>query len=76
MKYWGRSLIVYLAIITLLYGTKEVWNQRDYNRAVHGGPSHETFDYEPGPETRRRGEFQQRGTTASGYIPGGFGSRR
>ena len=24
MKYWGRSLIVYLAIVTLLYGTSDV----------------------------------------------------
>ena len=54
MKYWGRSLIVYLVIITLLYGTKEVWSKRDYERTIAGAPSHTTFGYEPDAASYRR----------------------
>ena len=32
MKYWGRSLIVYLAIVTLLYGTSDVSQAGDRKR--------------------------------------------
>jgi hypothetical protein len=58
MKYWGRSLIVYLTIITLLYGTKEVWSKGAYDRSIGGGggPSHTTFDYEPDPSSYKRAE--------------------
>ena len=34
MKYWGRSLIVHLAIIAILYGTKDAWDIRTYNAYV------------------------------------------
>ena len=55
MKYWGRSLIVYLAIVTLLYGTKEVWAISNYNRKVTGAPGHSTFGFEPDPASYKRG---------------------
>ena len=34
MKYWGRSLLVFVTIITVLYGTREVWDLKSYNAFV------------------------------------------
>ena len=43
MKYYGRSLILYLAIVTVLYGTKEVWNYSQYSPFRSDMPE----DYKP-----------------------------
>ena len=34
MKYLGRSLILYLTIVALLYGTSEVWAYADYSKGA------------------------------------------
>ena len=50
MKYPGRSLVVFLTIMTLLYGTKEVWDLRTYN--AYTSRTHN----EPDPSSYKRGE--------------------
>jgi hypothetical protein len=43
MKYYGRSIILYLSIVTLLYGTNEIWAYSDYSQQLPEMPS----DYKP-----------------------------
>jgi len=73
MKYWGRSLIVYLAIVTLLYGTKEVWAISNYNRKVTGAPGHSTFGFEPDPASYKRAETPIPGMGGMAFGKGGSG---
>ena len=76
MKYWGRSLLVFLTIITVLYGTKEVWPLTAYNRAVHEGPAHTTFSHEPaGYRGDRRPVVTVGGMGGTTFGAGGSGYR-
>lgn len=51
MKYWGRSLIVHLAIIAILYGTKDAWDIRTYNAYVGAQGHDEPEGYKRSQET-------------------------
>ena len=51
MKYWGRSLIVHLAIIAILYGTKDAWDIRTYTGYVSAQGHDEPQGYKRSQET-------------------------
>lgn len=51
MKYLGRTVIVFLSIVTVLYGSKEVWGLPGYKSwAAQAGtwePDPSTYRYDP-----------------------------
>ena len=49
MKYWGRSLIVYLTITAILYGTREVY-PGDWYAAQTGEQTQYLRAFAPGHE--------------------------
>ena len=59
MKHILEGGLVHLAIVAVLYGVKEVWDQRSYDAAMVVSDMRESGDRRRGEETRFKSEDLQ-----------------